>query len=129
MKPFTIVDLVAHYYKTSQDPLLLGLFFLIALDILTGLAKAFFTKKLNSSISFEGWGKHTGVAIIGVFIYPILSFIGFQEVATGSVSLAMVTYLISILENLADLNTPMPRWILVHLDKVKDSLEEGKKDE
>lgn len=122
MPRFDILHLAQHYYQTSTDTWLWLLFVLMGLDVLTGLLKAWVHKGVNSSISLKGWGKHSGVAVLGILVYPILTFIGFEEVAVGSILLAIVTYAISVAENLGELNVPLPKFVYKRLERLREEL-------
>lgn len=123
MPRFDIFQLTKHYYQTSQDGWLWLLFILIGLDVATGLIKSWVLHRLNSSISLEGWGKHSGVAIVGIIVYPILTFLGFEEVAMGIIAVAVITYCISVLENLVELKVPMPKVLKSRLEKIKEQFD------
>lgn len=125
---FTLVDLIKHYHSTSHDVMLWLLLLVVGLDILTGWSKATFLKELSSSISLRGLGKHFTVITFGIFIYPILTFVGFEEVAIAMLGVVIITYLISLAENMAILGFPMPTWVIDRLQKVKQVLEEQPRD-
>ncbi|HFU4203828.1 TPA: phage holin family protein [Streptococcus suis] len=124
MKPINFMDFIVHYQTIMQDPFLVITLALIGLDVVTGLLKATFLRVLSSSVSLAGWAKHSGVTLLCITIYPALTFLGLEEVGAGIMSLAMVTYAISVAENLSDLNVPIPKFVMIRLDKAKKALEE-----
>lgn len=81
--------------------LLCGLF--IFADILTGYLKAFKNKKVNSSISRDGYIKKTGwvIAILLGFLVDIL--VGVNIFLIGSAIVCIATEGISVYENLGEI--------------------------
>lgn len=129
LQNFTLIDLAKHYYETSHDVTLWLVFLVVGLDVLTGWAKATFLKIISSTISLKGLGKHFTVIIFSIFIYPILTFVGFEEVAVAMIGVVVITYLISLAENMAILGFPFPKWVIDRLHKVKQVLEEEPHDQ
>lgn len=83
-----------------------GLF--IFMDVLTGYLKAFKFKKINSSISRDGYIKKIGwiVAILLGFFIDILVQVNIFLI--GSAVVCMSTEAISVYENLAEIGVNLP---------------------
>ena len=94
------------------------------LDILTGVAKAWVTKTLNSTIGRRGVIEHLAVLVLGVTIYPYLNFLGFEEVAATFIFFFIVTYGLSLIENLSAIGVPFPKGLKKRLEKIKKQFDE-----
>lgn len=119
----TLSELVSQYYKVAGDVYIHGVLMVIVFEIITGLVKAFVSHQLNSSISLNGLAKHTLVILIIVTIYPYLLFIGFKGIANALVLFVIVSYMISIVENLDVIGVPVPRFVKKRLEKIKDEID------
>jgi hypothetical protein len=95
----------------------------VVLDILTGVAKAFVTKKLNSTINRRGLIEHIVVCVMCITVYPYLLYLGFNEIATAFLLFFILSYCLSLIENLSALGVPFPTGIKKRLEKLRDELD------
>lgn len=98
-----------------NSPYFIGLVVLIILDFILGTFRSLLAKDLNSSVGLKGLIKHTSVFIIVVIVSEICFVTGYPELATAFQLFYVWEYAISIVENLAILNIPLPEWVLVRL--------------
>ena len=98
-----------------NSPYFIGLIVLIILDFILGTFRSLIAKDLNSSVGLKGLIKHSSVFIIVVIVNEICYFTGYPDMATAFTLFYIWEYAISIVENLAILNIPLPEWILVRL--------------
>ena len=98
-----------------NSPYFIGLIVLIILDFILGTFRSLIAKDLNSSVGLRGLIKHSSVFIIVVIVNEICYFTGYPEMATAFTLFYIWEYAISIVENLAILNIPLPEWVLVRL--------------
>ena len=98
-----------------NSPYFIGLIVLIILDFILGTFRSLIAKDLNSSVGLKGLIKHSSVFIIVVIVNEICYFTGYPEMATAFTLFYIWEYAISIVENLAILNIPLPEWVLVRL--------------
>lgn len=102
--------------------ILCGLF--VFTDVLTGYLKAFKFKKVNSSISRDGYIKKLGwvVAILVGYLVDIL--VGVKIFLVGSAGVCIATEAISFYENLGEIGINLPfRKYFEKLDKHEESVE------
>lgn len=81
----------------------------IALDYVSGIIKAFYTKQLSSKIGFKGLLKKIGILIL-VMVSVLVDRVAGN---TGAVRTLVIYYFVaneglSIVENLAETNIPIP---------------------
>ena len=120
----TLAELVNRYYELFNDAYIHIFAGVIVLDILTGVAKAWVTKTLNSTIGRRGVIEHLAVLVLGVTIYPYLNFLGFEEVAARFIFFFIVTYGLSLIENLSAIGVPFPKGLKKRLEKIKKQFDE-----
>lgn len=122
------------YFGLLVVPLII-LFFAVMTDYITGLLKAYITAQLNSKTGFRGIIKKLSyfvVVIVGGgtdwLIQYGLAQIGITHQIPFLVALIVIIWLIinemiSILENLAAIGTPLPKWLIAFVKKLKNSVE------
>ena len=96
---------------------------LIFSDVLTGYLKAFKNKKVNSSISRDGYIKKVGW-IVALILGVILDyFIHVHIFLFGTAIVCIATEAISVYENLSDIGVKLP--FNKYFEKVKDGVDNG----
>nr|DAP54698.1 MAG TPA: holin [Caudoviricetes sp.] len=120
----TLAEFANQYYELFNDIYIHALAGIIVFDIITGLAKAWVTKTVNSTIGRRGLIEHLIVLVLVVTVYPYLIYIGFEEVATAFIFFFIATYGVSLIENLAAIGVPFPKGIKKRLEKLRDALNE-----
>lgn len=100
---------------------------MIALDIATGLTKAFVHKDFQSAKMRSGFGKKIGEIAVLVIGELISYGLGLPKIIMIGVSLYLVFMeLMSNMENLKALGVPLPKWIMDSLSQVDSALQTGK---
>lgn len=110
------------YLVGGIDTMFIYLCLVIALDYITGIIKAIYLKKLNSTIGLKGIMKKIGY-IVAVSLCVVADHI---INANGSIRILAISLLIScdgisIIENLSEIGIPIPT-------KVKEVLEQLRKE-
>lgn len=90
-------------------------------DVLTGYLKAFKYKKVNSSISRDGYIKKIGWVIALLLGFFVDIIIGVQIFLVGSALVCIATEAISVYENLGELGINLP--FGKYFEKLKDNNE------
>lgn len=122
MLPFT-------YAFGTWTPLLTVLCVMIALDIITGITKGFYKKELRSRNMSQGMIRKAMIFIV-IILANMIDITVFGGVSVCR--MAVVTFYIayeglSILENLGQMDVPLPDFIKSHLELLRDkSNEKGK---
>ena len=68
--------------------------------------------------------EHLLVTVLGISLYPYLNLIGFDEIAKGFVIFFVASYGISVIENLAAIGVPIPKWVRTRLEKIRDAFDD-----
>ena len=108
------------YFLGGWDIALQTLLIVIGLDYLTGVCKAIYNKKLNSTISFKGIVKKIGYLIIVAVSVELDNITG----NTGAIRTLVIYFFvanegISILENWGSMGLPLPQKIFDVLEQLK----------
>lgn len=109
------------YLLGGWDIALQSLIIVIILDYLTGIAKSYVTKKLNSSIGFKGIVKKLSMFCIVAIAVIVDRSIG----QSGMIRTLIIYYLVaneglSIIENLGEMNIVVPEFLKERLEQLKD---------
>lgn len=108
------------YLVGGIDVAFISLVVIMALDYITGVLSAIYNKKLNSKIGYKGILKKASyllVIALGVILDKLLG-------QTGSVRTLVIYFFvandgISILENVGEMNIPLPKKLKELLDQLK----------
>lgn len=119
----TMTELVNRYYEIFNDIYVHAFAGIIVFDIITGLAKAWVAKTVNSTIGRRGLIEHLIVLVLVVTVYPYLIFIGFEEVATAFIIFFIAAYGVSLIENLSAIGVPFPKGLKRRLEKIRDAFD------
>ena len=127
MKTFinNIISILATYFVYlvgGIDIAFVSLIVIMTLDYITGVMSAIYNKKLNSKIGYKGIIKKASYLLIIALSVILDRLLG----QTGSVRTLVIYFFvandgISILENVAEMNIPLPK-------KLKELLEQLKKE-
>ena len=99
--------------------ILCGIF--IFTDVLTGYLKTFKTKKLNSSISRDGYLKKVAWLVALILGFVVDYFAGVQLFLIGTAAVCVITEGISVYENLGELGVSLP--FSRYFEKIKEEKE------
>ena len=90
-------------------------------DVMTGYLKAFKNKKVNSSISRDGYIKKIGWMIALILGVALDYFISVHIFLFGTALVCISTEAISVYENLSDIGVKLP--FNKYFEKIKDGVE------
>jgi toxin secretion/phage lysis holin len=118
-----VISILATYFiylVGGIDVAFISLVVIMALDYITGVLSAIYNKKLNSKIGYKGILKKASyllVIALGVILDKLLG-------QTGSVRTLIIYFFvandgISILENVGEMNIPLPKKLKELLDQLK----------
>lgn len=118
-----VISILATYFiylVGGIDVAFISLVVIMALDYITGVLSAIYNKKLNSKIGYKGILKKASYLLViglGVILDKLLG-------QTGSVRTLVIYFFvandgISILENVGEMNIPLPKKLKELLDQLK----------
>lgn len=118
-----VISILATYFiylVGGIDVAFISLVVIMTLDYITGVLSAIYNKKLNSKIGYKGILKKASYLLViglGVILDKLLG-------QTGSVRTLIIYFFvandgISILENVGEMNIPLPKKLKELLDQLK----------
>lgn len=117
------------YLMGGLDIALIAFLIAIVLDYLTGIAKAFYLGKVSSKQGLKGLIKKFEYLVVVALCVVVDKLLG----DTGMIRTMILYYFvanegISILENCAKMNVPIPKWLIDKLEQLKDENDGTKED-
>lgn len=102
----------------------------IIVDIITGILKGIYNKKLNSKQGLKGLLKHCCIILITFTISVILPLMGYTTGARAIIVFYIIQYCLSIIENVGSMGVPIPPYVTkaIHQLSSKNENEEVRKD-
>ena len=111
------------YFFGGLDNLLIFLIALTGIDIVTGMIKAVYNKKLNSDISLKGLCRKAGIYFVIAICHLIDLTFGYNILRDGAVGFYSVMELISITENWGAMDLPLPNKLKSVLEQLQQETE------
>lgn len=108
------------YLLGGLDIALKSLLIIIVIDYVTGILSAIYNKKLNSKIGYKGIIKKFSYLFIIALSVIIDNVLG----QTGTIRTLVIYFFVandglSILENVAEMNTPLPKKLIDVLEQLR----------
>lgn len=113
------------YFLGGWDIALQTLLIVIVLDYITGICKAIYNKKINSTVGLKGIIKKVGYLMIVAVAVILDNIVG----NTGAIRTLVIYFFvanegISIIENWGGMGLPLPQKIIDVLEQLKKESEE-----
>lgn len=118
-------DLIVPFHTVIHDSYLFILLTFIVFDIVTGTLKAFKNKTVYSKISKNGVTKHISIILFCVFFSWVLNVFDMGEFSKVLVMFYIVSYGLSIFENLGKMGIPLPQWLNDKFKVLQDETNKG----
>lgn len=119
--------LIVPFHTVIHDSYLFILLTFIVFDIVTGTLKAFKNKTVYSKISKNGVTKHISIILFCVFFSWVLNVFSMGEFSKVLVMFYIVSYGLSIFENLGKMGIPLPQWLNEKFKVLQDETNKGVK--
>lgn len=135
----TAIGGIAAYFHGLAIPLVV-LLIAVCVDYGTGLIKAYYAAELSSKIGFKGIVKKlmyfvivaVGMGVDWLIEYALgkggITYSGVFAIAIIVIIWLVINEMISILENLAAIGVPVPKFLLKIIEKLKNSAEQKGED-
>lgn len=129
-----VVGAVAAYFNVLLVPLIVMLAVMV-IDYFTGMAQAYISHTLNSRIGVTGILKKIGY-IIAVMVGIVADYLISSALVNCGINITInccigmivtvwfiINELISILENLSEIGTPLPKFLVSIVKRLKNTVE------
>ena len=108
-----------------NDTYIFVLLSFIAFDIVTGTLKAFKTNTVYSKISKSGITKHITILLFCLFFSWVFNVFHVGEYTKVLILFYIVSYALSIFENLGEMGLPFPQWLEEKFKVLQDETNKG----
>lgn len=108
---------------------LYALLFFILFDIITGTIKAFNNNTIYSKINKQGITSHITIFIFCIFFTWVFHFFSVDEYSNVLIMFYIVSYGLSIIENLSLMGIPLPQWLIEKFKVLQEETNKGVVDE
>ena len=116
-----MIELYAHFQILFDKPLFWLYLAAVVVDISTGNIKGWVNDDIDSSVGIKGSIRHLALMAFVIIFLPVLTAYLGDSVLTQSIMVYFTyQYIISIIENLAELGFPLPDEITKHFRRLKD---------
>lgn len=119
------LKLLSEFRHLADNALIQVFIWLVLFDLFTGISKGLINKQGNSTKGLLGIVKHLLVVLLVVVAYPYLHIMGLTMMANAFVIFYIAVYGISVTENLGQLGLPLPKFVVDHLEKLKNAADKG----
>ena len=120
-------DIMNQINTVFENEFLYALLFFIVFDIITGTLKAFSTNTVNSKINKQGITSHITIFLFCIFFTWVFIFFDVNEYSEVLITFYIVSYGLSIIENLSLMGIPMPQWLIEKFKVLQDETNRGDK--
>lgn len=118
-------ELVEPLKLVLHDTYIFILLTFIIFDIVTGTLKAFRNHTVYSKISKKGVTNHITIILFCLFFSWVLNVFQVGEYSKVLVMFYIVSYALSIFENLGEMGLPLPEWLTKRFETLKDETNKG----
>lgn len=118
-------ELIQPFQTVMHDNYLVVLLSFIVFDIITGTLKAFKNNTVNSKISKSGVTNHISILLFTIFFSWVLNVFNMGEFSKVLAMFYIVSYGLSIFENLGKMGVPLPQWLSNKFKVLQDETNKG----
>lgn len=116
----SVIGCAIGYFIGNIDGLLISLLIFAVTDYITGVAAAFYKKKLSSKVGFKGIAKKVFIFImVGVANIIDVNIIGQPALRTATIFFYLSNECLSIIENSVAIGLPVPEKFKQVLEQIK----------
>ena len=109
---------------THNDYLYILLIF-IAFDIVTGTLKSFINNTVYSKINKKGITSHISIFLFCTFFSWAFSIFEVSEYTKVLIMFYIVSYGLSIIENMGEMGVPIPNWLAEKFKVLQEETDKG----
>ena len=108
-----------------ENKFLYALLAFIVFDIISGTLKAFSTNTVYSKINKKGITNHITIFLFCIFFSWVFCFFEVNEYSKILITFYIVSYGLSIIENLGLMGLPLPKWLIERFKVLQDEMNTG----
>lgn len=120
-----IDEVVLQINAVFENEFLYALLIFLMFDIITGTLKAFSTNTVYSKINKQGITSHITIFLFCIFFTWVFYFFDIDEYSNVLLMFYIVSYGLSIIENLSLMGLPLPQWLIEKFKVLQDDVNVG----
>lgn len=113
------------FYTAVNNEYLYILLFFIVFDFVTGTLKAFSNNTVYSKINKKGITIHITIFLFCLFFTWVFSEFNVTEYSNILIMFYIVSYGLSIIENVGAMGLPLPKWLIDKFKLLQDETNKG----
>ena len=118
-------NVIAQIDNVVNNQYLYVLLFFIIFDIITGTLKAFSTNTVYSKINKQGITNHITILLFCMFFSWVFYIFNVSEYSNILIMFYIVSYGLSIIENVGEMGLPLPKWLIEKFIMLQDETNRG----
>ena len=117
---------IIHEFNTvlHYDYLFILLCF-IMFDFITGTLKSFSNSTVYSKINKKGITSHIAIFLFCIFFSWVFNIFKVSEYSKVLIMFYIVSYGLSIIENIGEMGIPLPKWLIVKFKVLQEETDKG----
>ena len=120
-----MINVIDKINNVVNNEYLYVLLFFIIFDIITGTLKAFSTNTVYSKINKHGITNHITIFLFCFFFCWVFSIFDVNEYSNILIIFYIVSYGLSIIENVGQMGLPLPKWLIDKFTELQDETNRG----
>jgi toxin secretion/phage lysis holin len=118
-------NLIGQVSLVIKNEYIYVLFLFIIFDIITGTLKAFSNNTIYSKINKKGITNHITIFLFCIFFSWVFYIFKINEYANVLLLFYIVSYGLSIIENIGQMGLPLPQWLVEKFHILQDETNKG----
>ena len=118
-------NILINFNNVLNNEYLYVLLIFIIFDFVTGTLKAFSNNTVYSKINKKGITNHAATLLFCFFFTWVFSEFNANEYSNILIMFYIVSYGISIIENMGAMGLPIPKWLIVKFKLLQDETNKG----
>ena len=118
-------NIIHEFNNVAQNEYLYILLVFIIFDFITGTLKSFSNNTVYSKINKKGISSHIAIFLFCIFFSWVFYIFKISEYSKVLITFYIVSYGLSIIENIGKMGIPLPKWLVEKFKVLKDETDKG----
>ena len=120
-----MINVMSQVNTVVNNQYLYALLFFIMFDIITGTLKSFSNNTVYSKINKKGITNHITIFLLCFFFTWVFYIFNVNEYSNILILFYIVSYGLSIIENVGAMGLPIPKWLIDKFTELQDETNKG----
>ena len=118
-------NILHEFSNVTQNEYLHILLIFIIFDFITGTLKSFSNSTVYSTINKKGITSHIAIFLFCIFFSWMFNIFKVSEYSKVLIMFYIVSYGISIIENIGEMGIPLPKWLMDKFKVLQEETDKG----